>query len=65
MKTKNEQKTENSKNYFLFIYWNPEDKRIFVPKRWGFGWTVNFASPLSIFALLGIIIVISLVSKFL
>ena len=60
---KEKREKENSKNYFLFIYWNPEDKRIFVPKRWGFGWTVNFANPLSIAALFIILIVISVLSK--
>lgn len=38
------------------IYYNKEDKRIFPPKRMsGFGWTINFANPLSILALLGLI----------
>jgi len=54
---------KKSKNYFLFIYWNPDDKRIFVPKRWGIGWTVNFANPLSILALIGIIVIISVLTK--
>lgn len=56
-------KDKDKKNYFLFIYWNPDDKRIFVPKRLGFGWTVNFANPISILALIGIVIVISLLTK--
>ena len=27
------------------IYFNPDDPDPFVPKRYGFGWTVNFAHP--------------------
>ncbi len=54
MEKKDEKK---SQYYFLFFYWNPKDKRLFVPKRLGFGWTVNFAHPLAIPLLLGILIV--------
>jgi uncharacterized membrane protein len=32
------------------FYYNPDDKRIFVPKRTGGGYTINFANPLSIIA---------------
>ena len=29
-----------------FIYYNPEDTRLFVPKRISWlGWTLNFANP--------------------
>lgn len=40
------------------FYFNPEDERIFPPKRikWA-GWTVNFANTKSILAFLGIVIV--------
>jgi uncharacterized membrane protein len=27
-----------------FWYRNPEDPALFVPKRWGIGWTVNFGN---------------------
>lgn len=57
------EKDKNSKNYFLFLYWNPEDKRVFVPKRLGFGWTINFANPYSIIALILIILLISVLPK--
>ena len=26
--------------------WNPQDKRVFVPKAFGWGWTVNFHAAL-------------------
>jgi uncharacterized membrane protein len=32
--------------YRLF-YYNAEDRRVFVSKRLGFGWTLNFARPVS------------------
>lgn len=39
------------------FYYNPEDKRIFPPKRIeGAGWTVNFANPYSIMVLVGILL---------
>lgn len=28
-----------------FIYNNPDDPNLFVPKRFGIGWTVNFGHP--------------------
>lgn len=37
------------------LYYNPNDKRLFPPRRGGFGWTPNFANPYSVvcfFALL-------------
>jgi uncharacterized membrane protein len=42
------------------FYFNPEDKRIFPPKRipW-MGWTVNFANPISI--LMAVILIVSLI----
>ena len=42
------------------LYFNPEDKRIFPPKRipW-MGWTVNFANPISI--LMAVILIVSLI----
>ena len=48
------------------FYYNKKDKRIFPPKRLRFlGWTVNFANPSSILILLGIIILIIVISKYL
>lgn len=33
--------------YFVLFYFNPEDPRLFLPKRTGLGWTINFAQPLA------------------
>jgi len=57
-------KMENDpKNYkFSLIYWNKDDKRIFVPKSvpW-MGWTMNFANPVSYVILLLLILAIYLI----
>ena len=46
------------------FYFNKEDKRIFPPKRKAqFGWTVNFANPLSVLAIVVIIALAILISK--
>jgi uncharacterized membrane protein len=29
------------------VYYNPDDPTLFVPKRFGIGWTVNMARPLA------------------
>ena len=42
-----------------FIYYNKKDKRLFPPKEnKAFGWTINFANPYSILALVGVCIVL-------
>lgn len=43
---------DNSKWKWNLFYFNPSDKRIFPPKRYGIGWTINFANIKSIFAFL-------------
>ena len=49
---------------FGIFYFNKKDKRIFPPKRKAqFGWTVNFANPLSIIAIIVIITIAILVTK--
>jgi uncharacterized membrane protein len=49
---------------FGVFYFNKEDKRIFPPKRKAqFGWTVNFANPISILAILAIITATIIVTK--
>jgi uncharacterized membrane protein len=55
------------KNWKLGIfYFNKLDRRIFPPKRiQGMGWTVNFANPLSILSLVGLVIaIIALATNF-
>ena len=47
----------NKSNSWKFgvLYYNPLDKRIFLPKRTGLGYTLNFARPLSVIIFLFII----------
>lgn len=46
------------------FYFNKEDKRVFPPKRKAqFGWTVNFANPLSVLAIILIITAAILITK--
>lgn len=47
---------DNIVNYKIgIIYWNPEDSRLFVPKRErSMGYTINFAHKLNILILISI-----------
>ncbi len=62
-KEEKEKKEEENSHYFLIFYWNPKDKRVFVPKRYGFGWTINFGNPWSVLSLITIMVVIELLIK--
>lgn len=42
--------------YGGFFYNNPDDPAVFVPKRFGLGWTVNFGHPRGKLVLLGILL---------
>jgi uncharacterized membrane protein len=46
------------------FYYNKKDKRIFPPKRYFWGWTINFANTYSIFILLLIITLIFLLERY-
>ena len=48
---------DDSKNWKLGIfYFNKEDKRIIISKRLKlFGWTLNFANPLSYIIMIGLL----------
>ena len=43
----NQDPTQDTKNYrFIFYYYNPDDERVFVPKKIAsLGVTLNFAQP--------------------
>ena len=46
------------------LYFNKKDKRIFVPKRQKFlGFTVNFANPNSLAAIIGLMLLIAITAK--
>ena len=46
-----------------FFYFNPKDKRIFPPKRIGFGWTINFANFYSVLIFVGFLALVILTFK--
>ena len=41
-----------------FIYYNPEDSKVLIPKRYGIGWTLNFANMWSYVFIVGLILII-------
>jgi uncharacterized membrane protein len=50
---------EYRKTHSDVFYYNKEDANFLVPKAYGFGWTLNFANPISwvfILAIIGLII---------
>jgi uncharacterized membrane protein len=48
------------------FYFNKNDKRIFPPKRIKqMGWTVNFANPISIFAIITLVAIIYFIANYL
>ena len=45
-----------------FFYNNPDDPALFVPKRFGLGWTLNFGHPQARLVLIGVLVVILVTS---
>ena len=64
-KWRNQAPNESKSWKFGFIYYNPLDKRIFLPKRTGLGITVNFDRPTAVVLTLVIItsIILYILSK--
>ena len=44
------------------FYNNPDDPAVFVPKRYGLGWTMNFGHPQARLVMIGILVVILVLS---
>lgn len=44
--------------YAGFFYTNPDDADLFVPKRYGLGWTMNFGHPQAKVVLIGLLLVL-------
>ncbi len=42
------------------FYNNPDDPALFVPKRFGLGWTMNFGHPQAKFVLIGMLLLVLL-----
>jgi len=41
----NQSEWDNRENWSVLTYSSSKDSRLFVPKRRGFGWTINFGHP--------------------
>ena len=46
--------------YAGFFYNNPDDPALFVPKRFGLGWTMNFGHPQAKLVLIGMLVLVLL-----
>ena len=46
--------------YAVFFYNNPDDPAVFVPKRYGLGWTMNFGHPQARLVLIGMLLLVLL-----
>src|ERR1700687_5463523 len=46
--------------YGGFFYNNPDDPAVFVPKRFGLGWTMNFGHPQAKLVLIGMLVLVLL-----
>ena len=46
--------------YAGFFYNNPDDPAVFVPKRYGLGWTLNFGHPQARLVLIGMLLLVLL-----
>jgi uncharacterized membrane protein len=58
-------KDPNNWKWGIF-YFNKSDNRIFPPKRNKYmGWTVNFANPISIFAIITLVAIIYFIANYL
>lgn len=66
MEQNNNKKSINDSHWkFGIFYYNKDDKRIFPPKKRKYlGWTINFANPYSIIAMIGLFILVYLISKY-
>lgn len=61
----NWQNDPNNWKWGIF-YFNKNDNRIFPPKRDKYaGWTVNFGNPYSILAIIGLIILVTVIGNYL
>ncbi|HWE63336.1 MAG TPA: DUF5808 domain-containing protein [Chloroflexota bacterium] len=47
---------DDDRHWSGFIYNNPDDPNVLVPKRYGWGWTINFGHPMGKLFLIGILL---------
>ncbi|GFP75395.1 DUF5808 domain-containing protein [Clostridium fungisolvens] len=60
--TKEEIKDYRELHGSLF-YFNTEDSNFFIPKAYGYGWTMNWANPIS-WIIVALVIIMIVVRKF-
>lgn len=53
------------KQHHTFIYFNPNDKNIFVRKYYGIGWIMNCGNPWSYCCVIGIVAILLFISRIL
>ena len=51
------------KKHHTFIYFNPNDKNIFVRKYYGIGWIMNCGNPWAYCCVIGIVAILMIVSR--
>ncbi len=58
----NDEQTKDDDNYYKWglIYYNPNDPSIFIEKRFGIGWTINFGNKLGVLVFGALILAIVL-----
>lgn len=49
------------KRHHAVIYYNPNDKNIFVRKYYGLGWIVNLGNPMTYVCIVGIVAIMILI----
>lgn len=62
-KWRNKAEGEANSWYLGFFYFNPKDRRMFLPKRSGLGITINFANPWAVIFTVLLIVLIGFISK--
>lgn len=56
---------DDPKNWKLGIfYYNSKDNRLFPPKRFYGGWTVNFANPYSVVSMIVLVVLIITLGRY-
>jgi uncharacterized membrane protein len=45
------------------LYFNKKDSRIFIPKKIGLGWSINFARPAAVLWLAGLMLLAIILKK--
>src|SRR5258708_3359515 len=50
---------DDARYWYGFLYYNPDDPDVLIPKRYGIGWTINFGHPAGrLFAIIMLILLL-------